>query len=50
MFRNDEYEVEPTHAVFDRYGFDVCTTPIDKMMGNMPMGLAMAAAMGGVGG
>ena len=44
----DDPEVEPTHAVFDRYGFDVVCTPIDKLMANEAMGFDMADAMEGV--
>lgn len=45
MFKNDHYEVEPTHAVFDRFGYCPNTTPVDKLMDNPSMGLCMFSAM-----
>ena len=42
-----EREVEPTHDVFDRFGYDPYSTPLDKLLANQDMGLWMAEAMEG---
>lgn len=41
----DDPEVEGTHAVADRYGYDLASTPLDSLMANDRMGYDMAAAM-----
>jgi len=46
-FPNDEYEVEDTHAVMDRCGYDVYSTPCDRLMSDEGMGFAYAEAMNG---
>lgn len=41
----DDIDVEPTHAVFDRYGYGVYDTPLDTLFANQAMGFDMAGAM-----
>lgn len=41
----DDNEVEGTHAVADRHGFDLASTPLDKLFANQALGFDTAGAM-----
>lgn len=44
---DDDIEVEGTHDVFSKHGYDPYLTPIDTMMSNEAMGFDMEGAMNG---
>lgn len=41
----DELDVEATHAAADRHGYDLATTPLDKLFANQALGFDTAGAM-----
>lgn len=45
---SDDYgEVEGTHSVADHHGYDLASTPLDKLFANEAMGFDTAGAMYG---
>jgi len=43
----DDPEIEGTHDVADHHGYDLATTPLDKLFANEAMGFDTAGAMFG---
>lgn len=47
-FTDSDYaEVEGTHSVADHHGYDLASTPLDKLFANYAMGFDTAGAMYG---
>jgi len=44
-YADDAVEVEATHAVADRHGYDLATTPLDNLFANTALGFDTAGAM-----
>jgi len=40
-----DIEVEGTHAAADRHGYDLASTPLDKLFANQALGFDTAGAM-----
>lgn len=43
----DDAEVEGTHSVADYHGYDLASTPLDKLFANQAMGFDTAGVMYG---